>query len=223
MVLLQESLRKSETMSAMGNLVGGVAHEIRNPLFAITALHDAYANELKDLHEFDAGIREQVVRLTTLTRELLDYGRPVDAAKSEGSIERVIDDAVRSRTVPEIAITTSIQDDLPAVRMDRDRMRQAFENLIDNALQHSSRGGAVRLFATSSDGYVECRIEDEGPGFRESEIQHAFEPFYSRRAGGTGLGLSIVERIIEQHDGSVSAANRPGGGAVVTVRLPESA
>jgi signal transduction histidine kinase len=108
--------------------------------------------------------------------------------------------------------------------MDRGRLVQVFENLVDNALRHSSPGATVHLAAERElrDGraWVACTVRDEGPGFADADLPHLFEPFYTRRAGGTGLGLSIVERIVRDHGGEVRAANAPGGGGLVTVWLP---
>jgi signal transduction histidine kinase len=110
--------------------------------------------------------------------------------------------------------------------MDRDRLRQVFENLIDNAIQHSTAGHAVTVSAhearQGNQVWVECAIEDEGRGFTTDDLPQVFEPFFTRRQGGTGLGLSIVQRIVEQHAGRVTAANRPQGGARLTVRLPRA-
>jgi signal transduction histidine kinase len=108
--------------------------------------------------------------------------------------------------------------------MDRGRLLQVFQNLIENALQHSPRGEAVRVRAAIDRAdrvaFIECAIEDAGPGFREEDLPRVFEPFFTRRRGGTGLGLSIVQRIVEEHGGRIAAANRTPTGAVVTLRLP---
>jgi signal transduction histidine kinase len=99
-----------------------------------------------------------------------------------------------------------------------------FENLIDNAVQLSPAGGRVTVSAMPIEfagrAWVECRVEDDGPGFADEELERAFEPFFSKRKGGTGLGLPIVQRIVEEHSGKIHVANRAGGGAVITMRLP---
>ena len=112
---------------------------------------------------------------------------------------------------------------LPRLVLDRKRMIQVFQNLLANAIQHSPGGGRVVFRAEPAAGdpagllFV---VEDAGPGFPPDALDHIFEPFFTRRRGGTGLGLSIVQRIVDQHQGEIVAANRPEGGAVVTVRLP---
>jgi signal transduction histidine kinase len=116
-----------------------------------------------------------------------------------------------------------VENKAATVMVDSERMVQVFRNLIDNAIQHSPRGGVVRIEAreTGSDGdrWIECLISDSGPGFRKEDMPNIFKPFFTRRRGGTGLGLSIVQRIIEEHQGSIVASNREEGGAVVQVRL----
>jgi signal transduction histidine kinase len=108
--------------------------------------------------------------------------------------------------------------------VDSSRLEQVFQNLIANAIQHSSRQKSVRAIARvrAGDSGVEFLVEDEGTGIPPDELPHLFEPFFSRRKGGTGLGLSVVQRIVESHGGRVTAANREGGGAVFTVRLPQT-
>jgi signal transduction histidine kinase len=108
--------------------------------------------------------------------------------------------------------------------MDRPRLERAFENVLRNALQMSKRGGEVRVetrvLADAGRGWVECTIRDCGPGFAEEDLPKVFEPFFTRRSGGTGLGLPIVQRVLEQHGGSVTVGNHAQGGAVVVARLP---
>jgi signal transduction histidine kinase len=108
--------------------------------------------------------------------------------------------------------------------MDQIRLVYAFENVINNAIQHSEAGSVVEVTCgTVSAGdrtYIECKVRDRGPGFREDDLPRVFEPFFTRRRGGTGLGLSIVQRVVDEHGGSVAAGNDPDGGASVVIRLP---
>src|SRR5205823_14161959 len=111
------------------------------------------------------------------------------------------------------------------VSLDERRLLQAFRNLIHNAVQFSSPGGTVtvtteRTRCAKGMPHVRCTIADEGPGFDPQDMPQVFDPFFSRRQGGTGLGLAITRAVVEQHHGSVAAANRAEGGAIVSVQLP---
>jgi PAS domain S-box-containing protein len=227
---MEAALRRSETMSAMGALVGGVAHEVRNPLFGMTALLDAYAEEMSDpdLAELANGLRQQVTRLTALTSELLEFGRPVKITPTPGQVGKLIDEviATRARAADAAGVTlrSLVPTSLPAVPMDHSRLRQVFDNLIDNAMQHSPSVRTVTVNAREvvQNGrlWVECTVEDDGSGFNPADLPRVFEPFFTRRERGIGLGMSIVQRIVEEHGGRVTAGNREVGGAIVTVRLP---
>lgn len=229
---MEQALRRSERMSAMGALVGGVAHEVRNPLFGISAILDAFKEELRhpELVELDSGLRQQVSRLTHLMTELLEFGRPVAVNLTAGSLHDLVAEVVvsRSRAAGEagVLLRSTVDRSLPPLRMDWSRMRQVFENLVDNALQHAPEVRTVTISAESivqeGRGWIECRVTDDGTGFRVEDIPRLFEPFFTRRAGGTGLGLPIVQRIVEEHSGRVNASNGAGGGAIITMRLPQS-
>jgi PAS domain S-box-containing protein len=226
---MEAALRRSETMSVLGALVGGVAHEVRNPLFGITALLDAYAEEMSnpDLLELAAGLRRQVTRLTALTSELLEFGRPVTITPVPGSLGKLIAEVIASRArsaaAAGVELRSTIGSSLPEVPMDQSRLRQVFDNLIDNALQHSPAVRTVTIGARkvvhAGRLWVECTVEDDGNGFNPADLGRVFEPFFTRRERGIGLGMSIVQRIVEEHSGRVSASNREGGGAIVTVRF----
>ncbi|HEX3131738.1 MAG TPA: ATP-binding protein [Thermoanaerobaculia bacterium] len=228
---MEEELRRSQTLSAMGALVAGVAHEVRNPLFGISATLDALeahvegGQDLAELPQFLQVLRGQLGRLTGLMQDLLDYGRPAAIETHPLPLGSVVARAVtacdplaRQRGV---AIRTAVPEGLPLLRLDRDRLSQALINLVENAIQHSPEDGAVSIQAVLlADQGVEFTVRDSGPGIAPDDLPHLFEPFFSRRVGGTGLGLSIVQRIVEEHGGHVSAANHPEGGACLSVRLP---
>jgi PAS domain S-box-containing protein len=229
-VELQESLRRSETLSAMGTLVAGVAHEVRNPLFGMSATLDAYREELSrpGFELFHATLRREVRRLTNLMQELLEYGKPSVLSLERESVPEMIDEAIESRAAAAhtagVEVENLVAKDGVTLLIDRSRLQQVFENLIDNAVQHSPSGSRVRIRSRPVEQagrrWIELLVEDEGRGFPPQDLDHVFDPFFTAREGGTGLGLSIVQRIVEEHSGKVSAANRPDGGAVVTILLP---
>ena len=224
---LEAALQRSETLSAVGALVTGVAHEVRTPLFSISATLDAYEGLLADEHEreeFMGLLRSQVKRLTNLMTDLLDYAKPTALRLTRGSLAPVLHRAVVSCTAAAteagVALAEDFSPGLGDVERDEGRLEQVFQNLLANAVELAPRGSTVRLVAHASEGGVSCTVADEGPGLAGGDLSRVFEPFFTRRKGGTGLGLSIVRRIVEEHGGSVTASNRPEGGAVFTVWLP---
>jgi signal transduction histidine kinase len=228
LVDLQTRLEQQRTMATMGALVAGVAHEVRNPLFAISATVDAMEQASGgSLKEYFEVLREEIDRMTRLMQDLLAYGRPAAPVFNAFSIGEIIDAAIRNSS----ALATRQRVELkkviranPTIVADRERLGRAMENLIDNAVQHSQAESAVTVHcATRSRGrsrYVDIKVQDRGRGFTQEDLSRIFEPFFSRRKGGTGLGLALVEQIVHEHGGEVGAANRSGGGAEVTVSIP---
>ena len=227
----ERELRRSDTMAALGSLVAGVAHEVRNPLFGISSTLDAFEARFSRHEAYGAyvqALREQLGRLTSLMNDLLEYATPTRLELARGRFEDVVARAL-SAVAPlqqqaRVGIDTRLASDLPALRMDERRLAQVVRNLLENALQHAGAPGRVRLEARfirdGGSAWLECRVEDDGPGFEPEELPYVFEPFFTRRQGGTGLGLSIVQRIVTDHGGRVAAENREGGGARLTVSLP---
>ena len=219
---LQQSLQRSEQLAAMGSLVAGVAHEVRNPLFGITAMIDAHEPELaeKGMGEFMSTLREQVDRLTQLMTDLLEYGKPPRYVFSRADLSSIVTQAIRSvRTLCAqrgVTIETSFPPAVPMVRADKGRILQVVENLLKNAVDYTPAGRAVRVAVHAADeSQVSCVVYDSGPGFDDADLARVFEPFFTKRRGGTGLGLAIAQKVIDAHGGRITAANGAEGGVVL--------
>jgi PAS domain S-box-containing protein len=229
-VRLEETLRRKETMSAMGSLVAGVAHEVRNPLFGISSTLDAFEARFGRGEQFQRyleTLRGQVERLGELMNELLEYGRPPAAELQPVQIGDLLSQATAScdslARRAQVRVEGRVEPGLPPTLADRKRLVQVFQNIVDNAIRHTPTGGSVivqaALDADAGERWLRCSVRDSGPGFNQTDLPRVFEPFFTRRRGGTGLGLSIVQRIVEQHGGRLLAENHPQGGALVTVML----
>lgn len=228
---MQEQLRRARSMEAMGSLVAGVAHEVRNPLFSISATVDALESELGPRPEFadySALLRSQVGRLTQLMRDLLDYGKPSLLRRAPTHLADLLRRVARScaplARERQVTVEEEVAEELPPLDVDGARLEQALENLAANAIQHAPAGSVVRIAGSlgpnSPEPLARCTVEDRGPGLQAEDLTRIFEPFFSRRKGGTGLGLAIVQRVVEAHGGCVTAENREGGGARFTLLVP---
>ncbi len=228
---LEASLRQSEMMSLLGSLVAGVAHEVRNPLFGISSILDAFETRFSDRTEYQrytTVLRDEIGRLTVLMEELLEYGKPFRGDMYLVSMEEMITRSVRAclpaAEVAQVKLASYVEESLPKIKIDRRRLSKVFVNLIENAIQHSPHGSVVSVEAQRvADGayeWVQCAIRDSGPGILPEDLPKIFEPFFSKRRGGTGLGLAIAHRIMQEHGGKMIAGNNPEGGACMIARFP---
>ena len=228
---LEASLRQSEMMSMLGSLVAGVAHEVRNPLFGISSIVDAFETRFSDRTEYlryTKVLRDEIGRLTLLMEELLEYGKPLGGDLYLVSTEEMVARSVRAclpaAEVAKVTLNSQIADNLPKIKIDRRRLSKVLVNLIENAIQHSPSGGVVTIeverLTDGKDEWIQCAIKDSGRGILEDDLPRIFEPFFSKRRGGTGLGLAIAQRIMQEHGGQLIAGNNPEGGACMIARFP---
>jgi signal transduction histidine kinase len=226
-IRLQESVRRGEQLAALGELVAGVAHEVRNPIFGMGLTVDALEELLPktpDTQELYGILRVWLDRLNRLMDSLLQYGKTWSLDLREGTVDvvlgSVIDGCRQIAAQSSVRVETEVAPDLTML-MDATRLSHAFENLIMNAIQHSKPEQCVTIAARDAgNSIIECVVCDSGPGFNPYDLPRVFQPFFTKRRGGTGLGLSIVQRIVDEHGGTIAATNAAEGGAVLTMRFP---
>ncbi|MGA3065939.1 MAG: ATP-binding protein [Tepidisphaeraceae bacterium] len=219
-------LARKQRMAALGEMAAGMAHEIRNPLGGIQLYASMLAQDLKNqpaprhlVEKIAAGVK----RLEALVGQVLQFTREIQAHPVEANLAEVVDQAIEmasDRLAPR-GITCSAAGPRPAiVRIDPLLIGQAILNLLINAAEAIAGPGAIEIIWTQCDGpHWNLSVRDSGPGIPPGAMDQIFHPFFSTKETGTGLGLAIVHRIVEAHDGAITAANLPDRGAVFEIKV----
>ncbi|HEX7289169.1 MAG TPA: GAF domain-containing protein [Candidatus Angelobacter sp.] len=225
----QEQLLQSEKMSAVGQLISGVAHELNNPLTAILGYAQLLESEPLDprVQDFIQKLYKQAQRTQKVVQNLLSFARQHKPSRVHVDLRSVMEDTIALRDydlkVNNIVVERDFEAVLPSVVADPHQLEQVYLNIINNAadaMMETARGGVLRVRLYSENGHVVSDFHDSGPGMRDAK--HVFDPFYTTKGvgKGTGLGLSICYGIVKEHGGEISAMNHPEGGALLQVRLP---
>ena len=224
----QQQLLISAKQAAIGELAGGVAHEVNNPLQIILSRVQLMIAQNADSEAVLRLIENNVRRISKIIRALLGFARhnTADAEWSRFELAAAIHQAIalvkHQLDAQSIAIHLEIPDDLPALLGNVGELEQVFINLILNAQNAMPKGGELRITAQADGEEVEVRFADTGQGVEPEHRDRLFEPFFTTRAdeGGTGLGLAVSYSMIEMHKGSLSVSSEPGHGATFVIRLP---
>lgn len=228
----QEQLLHSEKMSAIGQLISGVAHELNNPLTAILGYAQLLESEglSERAADFVGKLFKQAQRTHRVVQNLLSFARQSKPQKARLDICQVLDETLTLRDydlkVNNIELVREIEASLPAVTGDANQLEQVFLNVINNAVDamlESGKGGQLLLRVRKVDEQVHVEFHDSGPGIKEPG--RIFDPFYTTKniGKGTGLGLSICYGIVKEHGGEITARNREEGGATIEIALPAAA
>ncbi|MBN1999466.1 PAS domain S-box protein [candidate division KSB1 bacterium] len=226
---LEENLKRRDQITAMGHLASGVAHEIRNPLNAISMIAQRFKNEFtpqKDEQEYGQmaeTIVEETRRINDIIRQFLQFARPSQPVKNTVDLEKLIDTAATLIRQPAEAKGVDIFQNcrnLPPILADADKLQQAFLNLAQNALDACNRGDSMTFSCQKLDKTVRIKISDTGNGMSEKELTKIFNLYYTTKEHGTGIGLSVVQQIISLHDGTIQVQSRPGKGTDFIITLP---
>ncbi len=232
---LQESRRKAmrtERLAAVGELAAGVAHELRNPLTSVKLLIQTAARRQDGAALQDKQLqvaRQEITRMENTIQGLLDFARPPQLHSVVHDLRQTVRRALnlvagRARQ-QQVQIAEEFPETPAVVDGDPEQLHQVFVNLSLNGIEAMLEGGQLRVIVSADGnaaGMYEVVFQDTGPGIRQEILGRIFQPFVTTKEHGTGLGLAISRRIVEQHGGTLNAANRQQGGAAFTVALPLS-
>jgi signal transduction histidine kinase len=223
---MERILRRNERLTAIGSLAASVAHEIRNPLAAISGCAELL--EVSTHSEEDERllrvIRRETTRLADIVNELLDYTRPRALARAEVDLRRDLEQLGESfradRNHAEIELVLQLPSEPVIAPVDSAQLGQVLWNLVRNAVQAMDGKGRLELGLASSDDEVRLSVRDHGQGIPAEHLDRIFEPFFSTKQSGSGIGLALVHRIVEEHGGTIEVFSEVGVGTHFLVRLP---
>jgi len=225
---LEEELRMKDRMAAVGELAAGLAHEIGNPLAAISgsvqmlaspAAGDGERQKLLDI------LRKESRRLDRTIKGFLRFARPRDRSAAEFDVAALLAENVELlRNSEEVGARHRIELELDppeaSLVADPDQVSQVFWNVVRNALKAMPDGGTLRILGEAGDGVYRMRFRDTGSGMAEAQRANLFHPFQSFFDSGTGIGMAIVYRIVQEHGGRIDVTSAEGAGTTITVELP---
>ncbi len=223
---------ESERLHAITLLAAGVAHEIGNPLNSLTIHLQLLERELRDLpadqhvamKELLEVAQREVTRLDQIISQFLRALRPSQPTLEKASLKEIVQQTldflkheIRDR---DVLVEVEAAEDLPMALLDRNQIKQAFFNIIRNAMQAMANGGLLKIALSSNDRFVIASFRDTGPGIPPENLGNLFEPYFTTKAEGTGLGLMIVQRIVRDHGGELEVRSEPGKGTTFALFLP---
>lgn len=225
----QEQVIHKEKMAALGQMAAGVAHEIGNPLSSLSSILRGFAaGPGKDggREERLRVMQDQIDRIAKIVREMVDFSRPPSFGRSLVHVNEVLRTAIGIARYDDrfqgVHVITSLDGEIPALKLDGDRLLQVFLNILLNAADAMGGSGTLTLSSRRENRSVSVQFGDNGPGIPEDALPKIFEPFYTTKevGKGAGLGLSVSYGIMQGMGGSIRAENQAGGGSLFTVDVP---
>ncbi len=223
----------SKRVTALGRLTAGVAHEVKNPLNAMTIHLELLRSKLDggapaaDVRAHADIIGHEIKRLDLVVQGFLKFARPEDMRVERVALAALAADVAHSirpeADVNRVAVETSCPDASLAVEADPSMLRQALLNLAVNAVQAMPHGGTLRFSTeTARDGRVLIRVRDTGEGIPAAQLARVFDLYFTTKKGGSGIGLSMVFRTVQLHNGDIDVESTPGAGTTFTISLPRA-
>ena len=224
---LEDQLKQSEHLIALGRLATGVAHELRNPIGIIKTLVELMKQEysqVSGIEEFTRAIDEQVDRQAMEIQELLDFGRPTKVSIKECSVNDLITGVLSFSAAmlreQKVSVELQLDNKLSKTLADTEKLKQVFVNIIVNAAEAMPSGGKLKISTKQTENMIIISFSDNGEGIPAEEKLRIFDPFYTTKKTGTGLGLSISYQSIQLHGGTIDVDSDLDKGSTFIINLP---
>ena len=224
---LQMQLIEMEKLASLGQLVDGIAHEIRNPLMTIGGLARRIREKVADeqLQGHINLIMQEVERLENMVKRIDEYKKAQISELKKGDINEVIREAVeeikRALQKDVIDIKLSLMQDPPLLMIDKTNLKRAILNILQNSIDAGNGKGEIKISTMPFEGgYVDLMIRDTGCGIKSKDLKSIFNPFYTSKMTGAGLGLTIAYKIIQDHKGDITVESPGDKGTIVSIKLP---
>jgi PAS domain S-box-containing protein len=225
---MEKEMKQRERLSLLGDTAASVAHEVRNPLNAISMaaqrLEAEYGDRqgMEDARKFSRILRDEVKRLDNIVGQFLSLARPSKLQMGKTDLNRLVEETVtlvrEEAGSLSVRIRTSLGE-IPLLMLDAGEIKKAVINILRNGMEAAGKGGTVSVRTRMADGMVALDIEDSGAGMSKEEMARAFQPYFTTKRGGTGLGLSIAQRVVADHGGRIDVDSVPGQRTVFTIWL----
>ncbi len=237
---MEERDRLRDRLAALGEMAAAIAHEVKNPLASIEVMAGVLKRQLHDhpeaLETLNDIIKESKLA-NAIVVEVLEFVRPIQLQVERAPLDEILKDSITMAEAKmrrgAVSIHTNIAPDVPALLVDSHQLRQLFTNLLANAFEALGGEGHVDIRAELLPGeeepqggldplpaQVAVEVRDSGPGMGPDDLERIFSPFFTTKPQGTGLGLAIVRKVVDAHDGRITAVSAPGRGAAFKVTLP---
>ncbi len=224
----RDQLIQAERLATAGKMSASFAHEIRNPLSSMRMLAQMMMQKPEmSVEKHQQSLRyilEEIERIDTIVKGLMDFSRPTALHLTQQPLapvlQAVLDLMEANLAHHQIQLALDLSPETSEVQFDSDKLKQAFMNIVLNAIEAMPQGGELKVSTLIEDNSVCVKVADTGVGISAEDLEHIFEPFFTRKAKGTGLGLANVKRILEEHGGKVEIESALGKGTEVSLWLP---
>ncbi len=222
----QEELIRQEKLTVIGQLAGGVGHELRNPLgtiknaaYFLNMVLEKPEPQVKETLEF---LMKEVSTSERIISSLLDYARPKPPSRHKVNVNAVVQDVLSRNAIPKtIEMTNKLDEGLPTILADPDQLTLVFGNITLNAIQAMPEGGSLVVKSSAcSKEWISVSFKDSGKGIPKEDLGKIFKPLFTTKAKGVGLGLAVTKILVEGHGGTIEVESELGKGSTFTIKLP---